>query len=132
MTLRPRISFVTLGVADLARALDFYKKWMQLPESLVRDGGDHVAITLEGGSSLVLYPREEIARVAGDTSGVTSASEMVLSQEAESPAEVQNILMAGVAAGGKQPSPVEVTDWGASGYLLDPDGHLWEIVSFKA
>jgi hypothetical protein len=132
MTLRPRISFVTLGVDDLARALEFYRKWMQLPEELIRDGGDHVAVTLEGGSSLVLYPRSAIARVAGDTSGISSSSEMVLSQEADSPAEVQNILMAGVAAGGKQPAPVEVTEWGASGYLLDPDGHLWEIVSFKA
>ena len=65
MTLRPRISFVTLGVEDLARALDFYKKWMQLPEALVRDGGDHVAITLEGGSSLVLYP-------SGDEGAVSS------------------------------------------------------------
>ena len=55
-----RLSFVTLGVADLARATAFYRDVLQLPQIAMPDGAG-VAFFELGHTWLSLYPRAALA-----------------------------------------------------------------------
>src|SRR5258708_39559859 len=66
----PYVSIVTLGVADLERALRFYRDGLRWPLSSA--GGGDVAFFRTGGIVLALYPRTLLAadaRVADVGSG---------------------------------------------------------------
>ena len=61
MTLDPRISLITLGVADVARATGFYEKlgWKRT------SGDDNISFFQLNGIVLGLYGREALAEDAG-------------------------------------------------------------------
>jgi uncharacterized protein len=122
---RQRVGLVTLGVADLARALQFYRAlgWRESSRSV--DG--EVAFFDVGGSVIALWSRAELATDsavtdAGGWGGVT------LAHNVGSPAEVDAVLAEAERAGariGRHGSP---TEWGGySGVFVDPDGHPWEV-----
>ena len=53
---------------------------------------------------------------------------MTLAQNCADRAEVDAVFAAGIAAGGAVLKRPEAVFWGGySGYLADPDGHVWEI-----
>jgi catechol 2,3-dioxygenase-like lactoylglutathione lyase family enzyme len=56
--MEPRISLVTLGVADLDRSVRFYRDGMGLP--LREDTPDSIAFFQTSGAILALYPREQL------------------------------------------------------------------------
>ena len=60
--MEPRISLVTLGTYDLARAIRFYRDGLGWPISKA-SGGD-VAFFQIGGAVLALYPRHLLAEDA--------------------------------------------------------------------
>jgi catechol 2,3-dioxygenase-like lactoylglutathione lyase family enzyme len=119
-----RVSLVTLGVADLARARAFYEAlgW--------RSGAaeeDDVVFFQAGGMIVGLWSREELARDAvvpdsGGWGGIT------LAYNTRSPDEVDATLEEVRAAGGTITRPGAPTFWGGySGAFLDPEGHAWEV-----
>ena len=120
-----RISIVTLGVADMAKARAFYERlgWRAAPAS-----SDTVTFFDLGGLALGLYGRAALAEdatVPADGSGFTGVT---LAHNVRSPAAVDDTLAAAVAAGGTLIKPGQTVFWGGySGYFADPDGHLWEI-----
>lgn len=124
-----RIDFVSLGVDALDPSLSFYRQWLGLAAEDVRQGDDQVALTLDDGLTLLLYPRAKIAEAAGGPER-KSSSEFILSRIVKDTAELQLVLEAGVAAGGTVTGPPVDGEWGRSAFLLDPEGHLWEIVLF--
>ena len=73
--MRPRIHVVTLAVADLDRALTFYRGGMGFPtEGLIgtefqadegTPDGATAVFQLDGGLMLSVYPRSELAKDAG-------------------------------------------------------------------
>jgi len=124
-----RLTVVTLGVADLARARAFYEQGMGLAASSA-SGGDVVFYRC-GPMVLALYPREKLAEDAclpderlgepGRFDGVTLACNCA------SPADVDALLARAVAAGARLAKPGQPAFWGGySGYFEDLDGHLWE------
>ena len=123
--MKPKISIVTLGVADVPRAAEFY---LALGLPVHRDAeGDHVMFRMEG-SWLALYPRDLLAADAtvpaagGGFSGVTLAHN-VASKEA-----VDATLEEARTKGATLVKPGQDAEWGGySGYFADPDGHLWEV-----
>ncbi len=124
--MEPRITLVTLGVADLERSLAFYRDGLGWTPSSASVAGE-VAFFQANGLVLALWPRHLLAadaRLAADDGwgGVTLARNVELRQE------VDELIGAWVAAGGRLlKAPLE-TDWGGySGYAADPDGHPWEI-----
>jgi catechol 2,3-dioxygenase-like lactoylglutathione lyase family enzyme len=128
--MEPRLSFVTLGVADLKRATDFYAGVLGLPQ--VKTPPAIAFFELER-TYLALYSRADLAAdaglpdpgppVSGAFPGFTLAHNV-------SSAEAVDQLLAKVAAGGGrivQTGRARPEFNGYSGYFADPDGFLWEV-----
>lgn len=131
-----RIDVVTLAVADLQRALAFYRDGLGLAsegivgEEFVGDdehaGGAAAMFKLQSGLLLMLYP--DLAKDAdisrAPQSGAFSLGQLVASRE-----DVDAVLARAAAAGGTVTARPRERPWGIySGYFRDPDGHLWEII----
>ena len=124
----PRLTVITLGVADLARATKFYEAVLTTPPDTSNDG---VTFFQLPGIWLSLFPRDHLAKdispnvnpARGGFSGVT------LAHNARSKAEVVAILKRAQSAGARIEKEAQDTFWGGyTGYFEDPDRHLWEVV----
>jgi uncharacterized protein len=119
-----RLSLVTLGVRDLARARRFY-------EGLGWKSGaapdDDVVFFQAGCMIVALWGREQLAEdtVADDSGGWGG---ITLAYNARSPEEVDAVLAEAEAAGAAIPRRGAETFWGGySGIFVDPEGHAWEV-----
>jgi uncharacterized protein len=122
--MEPRISVVTLGVADLARAARFYEAMGLKRNAAITDG---VAFFQMGGAILALWPREELAKDAG-LELADGPAPVALAYNTRSEAEVDALLADAEAAGGRVVKAASRAFWGGrQGYFTDPDGHLWEV-----
>lgn len=120
-----RISLITLGVADVARARAFYEAlgWRASPAS--QEG---VAFFQANGLALALFGRADLAADAGLADSAPGFSGISLAQNLRSPDEVAALFAQAVAAGARAVKAPQPTAWGGhSGYFADPDGHLWEL-----
>jgi len=122
-----RLTMVTLGVRDLARARKFYETlgWRAREEG----GGDIVFFQLLG-MVLGLYPRAALAEDAHLPDDVPNAKfgGIALAYNARDKIEVDRVLKEAVAAGAALLKPAQDVFWGGySGYFADPDGHPWEV-----
>ena len=124
--MEPRISLITLGVADLQRSIAFYRDGLKLCK---RDGGsENIAFFETSGTWLSLYPREALAEDVGIASEGTGSRDFTLAHNVRSPEEVERILEEALAAGATLVKPGQPVFWGGySGYFADPDGFLWEV-----
>ncbi|MGJ3260325.1 MAG: VOC family protein [Rhodospirillales bacterium] len=121
----PRISLITLGVADMKAARAFYEKlgWRASEQS-----NDDVTFFQAGGMILGLYGRAALAEDAKVEDGKPGFSGVALAYNGRDKAEVDRVLNEAVAAGGTLVKKAEDVFWGGySGYFADPDGHLWEV-----
>jgi catechol 2,3-dioxygenase-like lactoylglutathione lyase family enzyme len=128
--MEPRLSLVTLGVADLARSRKFYVEGLGLP--LRPESQDSVAFIELKGIWLGLFSREALAEDVGVSA--TGSGEpgkfggITLAHNVRSKAEVDALLQQAERIGGKIVKPAHDAVWGGySGYFSDPDGHLWEV-----
>ncbi|MBC7768309.1 MAG: VOC family protein [Phycisphaerales bacterium] len=123
--MEPRISLITLGVADLARAKAFYTK---LGFSASSVGGAEIVFLQAGPMALCLFPRESLAcdvGVPGEGSGFRS---IALAHNVREKDEVDAVIAEAAALGATVVKPAHDATWGGrSGYFADPDGHLWEV-----
>jgi catechol 2,3-dioxygenase-like lactoylglutathione lyase family enzyme len=123
--MEPRLSFITLGVSDLARATRFYADVLKLPQL---DTPPQVAFFELGKTWLSLYPRTLLAQDAGIADDGAGFAGFSLAHNVRSTAEADQLLAEVAAAGGRIVKPAQVTDWGGyAGYFADPDGFLWEV-----
>jgi uncharacterized protein len=119
-----RLSLVTLGVRDLARARRFYEaigwKTNAAPD-------DDVVFFQSGGMIVALWGRDELAKDTGvpDSGGWGGVT---LAHNVRSPAEVDAVITEAEAAGATIPRAGAPTFWGGySGVFVDPEGHAWEV-----
>lgn len=123
--MQPRISFVTLGVADVGRARAFYEALGFRASSASKP---EVVFFDAGGMVLALWSRASLAEDAGVADSAPSFSGVVLAHNVASEAEVSSVMAEAVAAGGRVTRAVQTVFWGGvTGYFADPDGHLWEV-----
>jgi catechol 2,3-dioxygenase-like lactoylglutathione lyase family enzyme len=119
-----RVSLVTLGVADLARARAFYEG---LGWTTGAAPGDDVVFFQAGGTIVGLWSREQLA----EDSGVTDSGGwggVTLAHNVRSPAEVDTVMATAEQAGATIARRAGGTFWGGySGVFHDPDGHPWEV-----
>lgn len=131
--MKPRISVITLGVADLDRAVAFYRDGLGLKtDGIVGTEFEHGAVAffdLQAGLRLALWPRASLARDAGLAAGPPSTTEFSLGHNVASRAEVDAVMEQAAKAGARVVKPAQETFWGGyAGYFTDPDQHLWEVV----
>jgi len=123
--MEPRISFVTLGVRDLARATHFYSATLGLSQ---KETPPEVAFFEMGRTWLALYPRRLLAEDAGVPDDGQGFTGFALAHNVRSTEAVDRLLQRAAEGGGRLVKPGVKTDWGGySGYFADPDGFLWEV-----
>lgn len=118
-----RVSLITLGVSDTARAKEFYEKlgWNGMTPD------DDVVFFQAGCMIVALWGRDKLAEDSavednGGWGGVT------LAYNVDSPGEVDAVIAQAEAAGARIGRPGARTFWGGySGVFIDPDGHPWEV-----
>lgn len=120
------ITLVTLGVADLDRAIEFYRD-LGLPLR-EREPDDPIAFFDTEGAVLALFPRERLAEDATVPVEGDGFAGITLAHNVDDEAAVDAVLDEAEAAGAEVVKPGQAADWGGySGYFADPDGHLWEV-----
>ena len=122
--MKQRVSLITLGTTDLARARSFYEG---LGWKTGAGAEDDVVFFQAGDMIVALWDRTRLAEDScvedgGGWGGTTLALNFA------SPAEVDAVIEEARAAGaviGREPAE---TFWGGySGVFVDPDGHPWEV-----
>jgi uncharacterized protein len=119
-----RLSLVTLGVEDLARARRFYEA---LGWQTGASPSDDVVFFQAGCMIVALWGRAQLAEdsVVEDSGGWGGVT---LAHNVRSPAEVDAVIEEARAAGATIVRPGAPTFWGGySGVFVDPDGHPWEV-----
>jgi uncharacterized protein len=121
-----RVSLITLGVEDLARATAFYEALGWKRGFRAAEGVSFFQI---GGIILSLWSQESLAEDAGVAARTDRGFRGVaLAHNVRERNEVDAVVAALEAAGGTVTKPPEEKVWGFYGaYVADPDGHLWEI-----
>ena len=110
-----RISLVTLGVENLARARAFYEalgwRGAQQPD-------DEIVFFQVGGMVFGLWT----------ALGGHGAPGIELAHNVRSPGEVDALLSRAVQAGATLIRPPARADWGGyTGAFADPEGYVWEV-----
>lgn len=119
-----RISLITLGVSDLARARAFYAAlgWQPVEEM------DGMSCYQLHGQALMLFGRAALAEDQGRPGAALGTGAMTLAQNFDSPKDVDAAFALALAAGAEALKAPEPVFWGGySGYFADPDGHVWEV-----
>jgi uncharacterized protein len=123
--MRQKLTLITLGVTDIARAKAFYNGlgWKPSPKSM-----DDLVLYPLGGMLLALYPREALAEDVGIAAEGQGFGGLTLSFNARSKEEVDQVLAEVAKKGGTVVKPAQEVFWGGySGYFRDLDGHLFEV-----
>lgn len=129
----PRLSVLTLGVADLERSLAFYRDGLGLPtEGIVGREFAHGAVAffdLSGGLKLAIWAQADLAHDAGLPMGPITSTAVSLGHNVRDRDEVDAIMdAAGRGGAAIVKAPQDTFYGGYAGYFADPDGHLWEVV----
>ncbi|WP_084102095.1 VOC family protein [Demequina sp. NBRC 110051] len=121
-----RVSMVTLGVADLGRSRAFYDAWGWT----ARQATDEIVFYQLGTMVLALFPLQAFAEDQGRADAVAGlgVGGSALAQNYVSEAEVDERYQAALDAGATDLKRPVAAEWGGySGYIADPDGHVWEL-----
>lgn len=123
--MQARLSLVTLGVADVARARQFYER---LGFKASSASNENVTFFDAGGVVLGLFGRDALAADAHVAPAGSGFAGVTLAHNTRTEPEVDAVLAEAVAAGGRLVKAAHRVFWGGwSGYFADPDGHLWEV-----
>jgi uncharacterized protein len=131
--MKPRITVITLGVADLARSVAFYRDGLGFPTDGIMGAefeyGAVCFFDLAGGLRLALWPRASLAHDSGLQERAPSATELSIGHNVGSRSDVDAVMQEARLAGAGIIKPAQDTFWGGyAGYFEDPDHHLWEVV----
>jgi uncharacterized protein len=120
------LHLVTLGVRDFEVSRKFYTEVLGWKPS--SNSNEDVVFFQAGATVLSIYPREKLAEDAlVDPSG-TGFAGFTLAYNAQSEAEVDEIIRDLKAKGVKILKEPQKVFWGGySSYFADPDGNCWEI-----
>lgn len=127
MSMKPKISIITLGVVDIKKSLSFYRDGLGFKTHNYKENDIFVLFEMEG-TWLSLYPKDKLANdatVPNDGSGFTG---ITLAHNVGSKIEVDAVFNQAIKIGGKSVKTPQKVFWGGySAYFSDPDGYLWEI-----
>jgi hypothetical protein len=120
-----RVSLITLGVEDVARARRFYEALGWRGREL-----EGTVFFQVGGLAVVLWGADALAQDAGvrHATLTTGFRGMALAHNVRARQEVDAVLAMAARAGATITRGAAETFYGGyAGYFADPDGHLWEV-----
>ena len=123
--MRQTISFITLGVGDLAVSRAFYAAlgWRESSGSQ-----PEIAFFKAGSVVFGLFQRAALAADANVSPAGSGFSGFTLAHNVASQEEVDCLLGEAAALGASVVQPAGKVVWGGyRGYFADPDGFLWEV-----
>jgi len=131
--MKPRISILTLSVADLEKSVEFYRDGLGFKtEGIIGTEFEYGAVAffdLENGLKLALWPRKSLSKDTDIAEQAPSSLEFSIGHNVNSKEEVDLAMAQAENAGAKIVKPAQNTFYGGyAGYFQDPDGHLWEVV----
>ena len=119
-----RISLITLGYRDYARARDFYAA-LGWTDAVAPD--DEVVFFQAGGMVFALWDRAKLAADTGVQDGGGWGG-VTLAYLVGSPEEVDDVLAARRPPAAASRARAPRRRWGGySGIFVDPEGHPWEV-----
>lgn len=125
--MEPRISLITLGVADLDRSVAFYRDGLGFPTTY--QSGQPVAFFNTSGTRFGVFPLHELAQDIDATVPTERGgfSGFTLAHNVRTEPEVAAVLELAAAAGGTIVKSAQEIFFGRHGYFTDPDGYYWEV-----
>jgi len=119
-----RLSLITLGVSDVARAADFYQRvGFERAHDLTE-----IVFLRTAGPALALFGWDDLAEDAAVSAEGSGFRGVTLACNLDSPEAVDVTYASWLEAGAQRVRMPELKEWGGySGYVADPDGHLWEL-----
>jgi catechol 2,3-dioxygenase-like lactoylglutathione lyase family enzyme len=123
---------ITIGVADMQRAKEFYADGLGLPVKKAF-GSKFVMFSGEAGTSdLGVYKREALARDAAVQPEGDGFHGFSITHVVESAQRVDELLARVARAGAGIVRPGGSDEAGYSGSFTDPDGNVWQVRSVRA
>jgi uncharacterized glyoxalase superfamily protein PhnB len=119
-----RVTLITLGCRDLDRSKRFYRDWGWRPH-IEREA---IAIYRLHGAALALHGLRELADAMDRPPAELGTGAITLAQNFLDERGVDMSWQRATVAGARAIKIPQATSWGGySGYLADPDGHVWEL-----
>jgi len=126
-----RTTVVCLPVRDLDRTLAFYRGALGFADAQADEGTivlelPNLSLFLMEKTAFEMYTKKAglDARFPDNGAGIVISCAMETRQEIDT--ILQNVPQFGGAAAA--PAGMDQTSGGYTGYLTDPDGHVWELV----
>jgi uncharacterized protein len=127
MSVAPNFAIVTLGVRDLQRSIAFYTA---LGWERRGNPSDGIVWFRTSGSWIGLFGYDALAEDAALAApgSLPAYRGITLALNLPSESAVDDAFDVFTEAGASVVKPAERVFWGGySGYVADPDGHLWEL-----
>ena len=122
--MQQQISVITLGIGDLPRSRRFYGEgfgWTPVFEN------DEIVFYQMNGLMLGTWLRPALEQDM-QRRGLAAPGAVALAHNVPAKADVEPLIQALVAAGGRLLRPADAPAHGGyRGYVADPDDHAWEI-----
>jgi catechol 2,3-dioxygenase-like lactoylglutathione lyase family enzyme len=125
--MEPRVSFITLAIADLEAARRFYVDGLGWSAELDVPGE---VLMIRVGERLVLslWAESGFEGEVGPIRRGAGLAPVTLAHNVPPRAAVDAVLETARAAGASMVGVGEERDWGGyTGYFADPDGYRWEV-----
>ena len=120
------LHLITLGVRDFEKSRKFYTEILDWKPT--SGSNDDISFFHMGGVLLAIYPREKLAEDAMTTPEGNGFSGITLAYNAQSEAEVDEIIADLKSKGVKIVKEPQKVFWGGySSYFADPDDNHWEV-----
>ena len=125
--MKSKISLITLGVQDVARAKKFYKALGFHVHGEEKEDEDMVMFQAEG-TWLGLFPWSELAKDANVADVGAGFRGVSLAHCEPTKEDVDRVMNEARTLGAEVVKEPQDVFWGGySGYFKDLDGHLWEV-----
>ncbi len=123
--------WINLPIRDVARSRAFFKAMGFTFNPMFEQSDQFVSLLVgEKQTGVMMFPEEVFRNFAGQAASDTSlGSEVLISIDAASPAEVDELAARATAAGGTvYAAPGESQGWMYGCGFVDPDGHRWNVL----
>ena len=125
----PKLVFINLPVADLARATAFYEA-IGAEQNKQFSDATAACMVLSETIHVMLLTHEKFRQFTPrPVADARQSSEVLICLSADSRADVDDMLArAGAAGGAADPAPVQEYGFMYGRSFEDPDGHIWEVM----